>query len=356
VNIGFDAKRYFHNKSGLGNYSRDLVDSLIQLNPEHDFFLFDKSSKPSSERNKHIVSPNHSAFLWREFGIIKSIKECNIDVYHGLSNELPFGKWPNSIKKVVTIHDVIFKTHPDKYPFMDRLFYDTKTKNALKTADSIIATSQQTLNQMADFYQFDKSKVEIVYQTCAPELWFKKSELEIINFKSQYDLTEPFLLYVSSFNQRKNHLQLIKAFNKFNSQSIKLVFAGQKGDTYQSVIDLIHDLGLNDQIIIIPNFEQDDLPLLYQSAQAFVYPSLTEGFGIPLLEAMVSNLPILASDLPVFREVANRDVLFFDLKSESDLVLKLNQLMEMKPIDYSKHTKQFNKESVSKQIMKIYKQ
>jgi hypothetical protein len=183
VNIGFDAKRYFHNKSGLGNYSRDLVNSLILLNPNDNFFLFDKTSNLYFDRNKYIISPLQPSFLWREFGIKNDLIAQNIDVFHGLSNELPFGKWPSSIKRIVTIHDVIFKTHPEKYPLLDRFIYNIKTKHAIKSADCIVATSQETLRQMSQFYQFDKQKVQIVYQTCNDDLWIKKSDSEILNFR-----------------------------------------------------------------------------------------------------------------------------------------------------------------------------
>jgi glycosyltransferase involved in cell wall biosynthesis len=355
VNIGFDAKRYFHNQSGLGNYSRDLINSLIQCYPNNQFFLFDKSTQAQTEDNKHIIRPSRAKLLWREFGIIKDIIQSDLNVYHGLSNELPFGKWPNQIKRVVTIHDVIFKTLPDKYPLIDRSIYHFKTLNALKKADRIIATSEHTFRQLAQFYPLDKRKVDIVYQTCASEFWIKHTENDLESFKNKYQLSKPFLLYVSTFNQRKNHHALIQSFNKINRKDIQLVLAGQKGDTFQQTNALVNQLGLSNDILFLPNFNQQELPLLYQSAKAFVYPSLSEGFGIPLLEAMVSGLPILASDLEVFREIANSDVLFFDLKSDKDFIDKLNLLLELSPLDYSSHVLKFNRDEIAHQVMNIYK-
>lgn len=355
MNIGFDAKRYFHNKSGLGNYGRDLVDSLIHNFPTDQFFLFDKSTQELSTSNKHIVSHSTKSLLWREHGIIKDIKQLDINVYHGLSNELPIGKWPQNIKRVVTIHDVIFKTHPEKYSYIDRNIYDIKTKHALQNADSIIATSEFTLKQMADFFMFDKKKVQIAYQTCADQFWIKQTQNNLDNFKLKYQLTKPFLLYVSSFNQRKNHKFLIQAFKKLNRNDIQLVLVGQKGDAFIETLKLVKQLDLSEKVLIFPNFNQLELPLLYQSAQAFVYPSLTEGFGIPLLEAMASGLPILGSDLMVFREIASPEVHFFELNNESDLINKLNLLLEQTTIDYSKHILKFNKNEIANQVMKIYK-
>lgn len=356
MKLGFDAKRFFHNTTGLGNYSRALVDGLQKNYPDNQFFLFDQKESSQYYPNSEIIKPQITNLLWRTVFCLKQINDLKLDVFHGLSNQLPFGKWNTNTKKIVTIHDVIYKTHPEKYPLLDRIGYDIKTSKAINIADKIIATSRFTAKDIMKYYELDSRKLEVVYQTCDDGFWKEKKESELIEFRNKYQLNQPFLLYVSSFTQRKNHLELIKAFAKIENKSIPLILIGQKGDALESVSQIIESLKLQNRVKILNNIDKDDLVSAYQCANWFVYPSLMEGFGIPILEAMASSLPILASDIEVFREVASPDVQFFDLKNNSELSSKLNNLLTINKLNYSHHLEKYKKEELSKQLMSIYKE
>jgi glycosyltransferase involved in cell wall biosynthesis len=294
MNIGFDAKRYFHNSSGLGNYSRDLVSGLLNQFPEDTYYLFDNEPNATNlDSRLKLVSPKIKSVFWRVFGIKNDIKNRDINIYHGLSNELPFGNWNSKVKKLVTVHDVIFKSHKNQYKFIDRRIYDLKTKHALNIADKVIATSKSTKAQILKYYSVAEDKIEVVYQSCGSAHWDTYNNQEISDFKSKYNLSGKILLYVSSFNTRKNHLQLLKAYNSIKVKDFQLVLAGIIGNTYKDCIDYIKANKLNENVMIFTDLKNKELPLLYRSADAFIYPSLNEGFGIPLLEALCANLPIV---------------------------------------------------------------
>ncbi|MFY7812175.1 MAG: glycosyltransferase, partial [Flavobacterium sp.] len=176
MNIGFDAKRYFHNHTGLGNYSRSLIGIFQKYFSNHHFYLYNLKNKksfniPSNHINVYEINPTGfwKIFknLWRQFGIYFQIKKNNINIFHGLSGELPWF-FPKNVKKIVTIHDLIFLRIPHLYNFIDRKIYYYKFKFAVNKADSIVAISEQTKNDIVEFLKFDPAKIKVIYQGCSP--------------------------------------------------------------------------------------------------------------------------------------------------------------------------------------------
>ncbi len=356
MNIGFDAKRYFHNRTGLGNYSRDLVDTLCHQFPENRYFLFDKNpSTLDLPANTIAVVPLGNKFLWREFGMRQDVKRFKLDVFHGLSNELAWGKWPASVRRVVTIHDVIFKLFPEHYEGIDRMIYDKKTGHAVKTADVIVATSHATAKDLVKYYHVDEKKLRVVYQTCGAVHWKNYTEQEITDFRNRRQLFQPFILYVSSFETRKNHLVLLKAFKSLDDKKARLVLAGRQKETFKDCARFIRENGLENQVLILNDISNAELPLLYRSAQSFVYPSMVEGFGIPLIEAACAGLPVAVNDIEVFREIAPGGTSFFDLNRIETLVLAMKELILKTRQDYTDHLKTFTPDFAAGKMMKIYK-
>lgn len=355
MKIGFDAKRYFHNRTGLGNYSRDLVDGIIRLHPEHHYFLFDKRPAHLEFPSNVIAAvPYGSKFLWRERGIIKEFKRFNIDLYHGLSNELPFGKWPSHVKKIVTIHDVIFRHFPQHYGYTDRLIYHKKTEHALKIADVIVATSKATADDLVSLYGADEKKLKVIYQTCGKAFTLQQSLTDVELFKSRNKLPNEFILYVSSFQTRKHHLALLKAFQTIKGADLKLVLAGRKGETSNEVQTFIKANALEHQVMVMNDLSGAELPLLYRSAQSFVYPSMIEGFGIPLIEAAYSGLPLLVNDVAIFRELAPPGSLIHDVNDAEGFARQLVTLSKMPKIDYTQFLKAFDADLQVETMMKLY--
>ena len=314
MRIGFDAKRYFYNRTGLGNYSRVVVDSLAQNQPDCNFYLF-APGKPDWQAkwpNLHLHTlPNR--FPWqRVWGVAKHAQQEQIDVYHGLSNEIPAGLKRRNIKSVVTIHDVIFRRYPEYYKAIDRFIYDRKTAFAVKHADVVIATSHATANDLQEFYGLDAGRVQVIYQPIDAS-WY--------NFETgDVQMERPYFLYISSFTQRKNHGTLIQAFSAIHKQTdCDLVLAGATGETLELCKRFVKNEGLTGRVHFEADCEPGRLRLLTQQAKAFVYPSLFEGFGIPLAEAAAKGLPLAVSDTAIFRELAGEAGLYFNPNNAEEM-------------------------------------
>jgi len=355
MKIGFDAKRYFHNNSGLGNYSRDLVDTLVKQYPENRYFLFDASpSTLSLPANTIAAVPHGSHFMWRSYGIQTDIKLHGIDIYHGLSNELPFGKWPLNTKKVVTIHDVIFRKYPAHYALFDRKIYERKTRHALKVADRIVATSKSTAEDLKVLYGVDESRIQVIYQTCAEAHWKSYGADTLHSFAFNKRLPSRFILYVSSFQTRKNHLQLLKALKHSDRKDIQLVLAGRQGETYRTCLDYIEEHKLEKQVLIFNDLQNAELPLLYRCASSFIYPSMIEGFGIPLIEAACAGLPLAVNDIAVFRELAPKGTLMFEASETESLSKAMVQLNDMGKMNHSIYLERFKSSVAAEQMFALY--
>ena len=177
MRIGFDAKRAFHNLSGLGNYSRNVINQLAELYSDNEYFLYNPKEgikiygfpperavirRPGNYFHK--ILP----FLWRSWNLPKIIEDDRLDIFHGLSNELPFRIHKSSVRKVVSIHDLIFMVYPDLYKSADRLIYRKKFSYSAKTADIIIAVSEFTKKDIVKYFEIEPSRIEVIYQDCAP--------------------------------------------------------------------------------------------------------------------------------------------------------------------------------------------
>jgi glycosyltransferase involved in cell wall biosynthesis len=336
MRIGYDAKRAICNYTGLGSYSRNLLNALMLDAPEHDYLLYTPKIKDDLlqllKGRYELHQPNSGlqkklSALWRVHGLIDDAASSKVDLYHGLSNELPFGKKP--FKTVVTIHDLIFLKHQAQYTAIDRAIYGYKTSYACSHADAIIATSEETKHDIIHYYGIKPDNIQVVYQCCHPD-YFKKIDSEILQATlSKYDLSAPFILNVGSFNTRKNQRTLIDAFVKIGQHlPHHLVLAAQSGSEYTRLRAYSDSLACRERIHFVDTAHIDELRALYTAASVFVFPSLYEGFGIPLLEAMACHTPVLASDIPCFREVCGEAAIYFAPTSVDTLAVELEILLE----------------------------
>ncbi len=312
MNIGFDAKRYFNNRTGLGNYSRSVVDALLKNNPENRYVLF----APGQEGRKiepglDVAETRSKGSLWRFMGMRNDLIKQGIQVYHGLSNEIPVGLAGSGIKTVVTIHDLIFKRFPGYYRFADRWIYNVKTSYAVRYADIIVAASQTTANDLHLFCKVDSSRIKVVYQPVAP-CWYEKADAPPVN--------HPYVLYVSSFTQRKNHGTLIEAFAKIQKQTdLHLVLAGADGETLEKCRSFVQSEKLADRVHFFVDCGFSTLHSLVYGASLVVNCSFFEGFGIPLAEAAVCGKPMAVSGIPVFKEIAGKAARYFKPNNADEL-------------------------------------
>lgn len=368
MNIGFDAKRIFHNHSGLGNYGRNILSYLQENNPENQYFLFTPNKKNPIKidltSNTKIIKPqkftssiNNS--IWRTKGVLKNIKFKDLDVYHGLSNELPIGISKTNVKSIITVHDLIFVRFPELYRFIDRKIYFWKMKRACNEADKIIAISQQTKNDIVKFLDINPNKIEIVYQGCSEIYYQQHTEEFKKSIKKKYNLPEKFILNVGTIEPRKNAFQIVKALKKANID-FPLVIIGRETDYSKKIRKFITLNKMEKQVFIVNNVIFEDLPAIYQSAKIFIYPSFFEGFGIPIIEAFNSKTPVITSNIDVFKEVADDSALCIEKNNieklaEAILLLLENKEKRDKLVELGKkRALDFRGEIIAKELMTVY--
>lgn len=330
MHIGFDGKRAFQNKTGLGNYIRSLLPMLTQHFPNNQYTLFAPKETSLFDyqklHNVAVITPAGFFYkkfrsLWRRKGMVKNIKDAGIDVFHGVSNELPKGIKRTGAKAVVTVHDLIFERFPKTYNFDERYVHRWKIKYACRVADAVIAISQQTKNDLVNFYKIPADKIFICYQSCNQIFQRVVSAEEKNTVKKRYALPDQYFLFVSSIAPRKNLMAICEAMVLLKDKmEIPLVVIGNGKKEKAAAIEVMAANGISNRLIILNELPQsrelhfttaEDFPAIYQQALALIYPSIFEGFGAPLLEALWSSLPVISSNASCLPEVAGDAALYF---------------------------------------------
>lgn len=335
MKIGYEAKRVFKNFTGLGNYSRWIVQCFANAYPNNSLFLYTPKISQNTRlkflqnfKNIFVRTPTSKQlkFWWRSWTIINDTKKDGIDIFHGLSNEIPFGLKHKNIKSVVTIHDLIFLRFPHYFKYVDRLIYKFKFNYACKNADTIIAISQQTKQDIIKYFGTNENKIDVVYQGC-DSIFYEEIKMKTLqNIKLTYQLPDVFILCVCTLETRKNQILILKALAHL-SPHIKLVLVG-KPTKYKEVLEAyITQNILQKRVIFLENIPFNDLPSLYQLAKIFVYPSVFEGFGIPILEALNSGLPVIAATGSCLEEAGGSDSIYIHPTNDKALVDKINLVL-----------------------------
>ena len=314
MRIGFDAKRYFNNITGLGNYSRWLIDNLNNQIPQ-SIFLFHSDKSFYQKKDFNVITPRYSLLkaIWRSWLVTKNLKKDKIDIYHGLSNEIPFGIHKTGIKSVVTIHDLINKRYPENYQLIDRWIYDLKLRYAQKYADVIITVSEQTKKDIVKYYNTNETKIKVI------PIGIAQRQIKPIESPS------PYILCVSSFTKRKNLKALVQAFKSIEDKDIKLKIVGSYGETANEIQSLAKK---DPRIELHFNISNEELNDLYTKCQFCVYPSLFEGFGIPILEAFSYGKAIATSNISSMPEVGKDAALYFNPNDPNHIREAIIQLMD----------------------------
>jgi len=371
MRIGFDAKRAFLNNTGLGNYSRDAIRVLSHFYADNKYFLYTPKDKENSRlsflnnsKNTFVRTPQsliNKALksYWRSKSIVRDLFINKIDIYHGLSNELPLGIEKTNIKTVVTIHDLIFIRYPHLFRMIDRKIYYKKFKSACLRANKIIAVSQQTKQDIIDLFFIAEEKIEVVYQGCNTVFQNEIAVNKKQETEEKYNLPKDYLLYVGSIEERKNLLTLLKTLKELPNQ--KLVVIGN-GKAYKiKCLRFISEHNLSDRVLFLSNLNLEEMAAIYQNAQILIYPSVFEGFGIPILEALFSKTPVITSQGGCFSEaggpstkyinplsVEQMKTAILEIQNSTDLQKKMKE----KGFEYAQN---FTDDKNAKNLMEVYK-
>ncbi|OLY93115.1 Glycosyltransferase involved in cell wall bisynthesis [Cnuella takakiae] len=382
MHIGFDAKRYFHNNTGLGNYSRTLVNGLARLYPQNQYTLFNPKpannytvpqGMPLSEAQPQNWLYKSLPSFWRSRGIVDDLKKARVDIYHGLSHELPVGIASSGVQSVVTVHDLIFERYPKQYGAYEVYMHRKKIRYACAHANHVIAISKQTAADLHNLYGVPEEKISVCYQSCDPVFARRHSEIKKELILEAYGLPSQFLLYVGSLIERKNLLGILQGMHEAGEAlHLPLVVVGA-GKAYRKKVNAYMDnKGLGKNVFFLADNPEvpatfnirrtENLSALYQAATALVYPSYFEGFGIPVLEALWSRIPVITANTSCLPEAGGAGALYIDPASTAEMAAALVRIQddaEMRQALVNKgwqHAQNFSLEKCCASVMEVYEQ
>lgn len=343
MKLGLELQPCLKNRSGIGIYTYELtkrLEDFENIKFQGNLFNFFNRNNieediPELSLNKNICSLfPYSIYrrVWRWIPIkYNSLFKNDADVYHFFNFIVP----PRVKGKVITtVYDMTYKLYPETMDKRNLKRLNDDMEYSVNRADKIITITESSKSDIVKFLNVDPCKIEIVpcgveYNKFNSTFW----DNEKSNVRDKYNLPERYILYMGTLEPRKNIESIIQAFSLFKSKNdlsnnnMKLVIAGKKGWLFESIFKLVEDLNIKDEVIFTDYVDEAHKPIIYQMASLFVFPSIYEGFGIPVLEAMASSLPVITSNVSSLPEVAGDAAVLVEPKDIDSIAGNMNKIL-----------------------------
>lgn len=376
MKISLELQPCLKNKSGIGIYTYELTKRLQEYKDvEFNGHIFNFINRNDISKDLDGIDIEKNICSLFPYGVYRRIWHYipikynwlfrdNADIYHFFNFIVP----PRIKGKVITtIHDMTYELYPETMDKRNLKRIKSDIQYSVDRSDKIITVSESSKNDIIKFLNVDESKIEIVYNGVDYEK-FNKYYTEDIKLivRNKYNLPQNYILYMGTLEPRKNIDSIIEAFALIKKQkdfdNIKLVIAGKKGWLFEDIFNLVDKLNLKDHVIFTDYVDETDKPIIYNMAKLFVFPSLYEGFGIPVLEAMASSVPVIASNVSSLPEVAGNAVILVnpkDIEGIAKNIIKIlsdddlkNELVRKGHIQAQK----FTWEASAEKLYNIYKE
>lgn len=368
MRIAIDATAIPPNKAGAGFYIFNLVRGLAEIDRENQYFVF---AKPSDildwgiEQGNFLFTPSASRarplrLLWEQIILPLRLNKYDVQILHSPHYTAPLLR--GGCRSVVTFCDMTFYLCPQMHSLIKRSFFRTLMPLTAARADALIAISESTKKDMVKLLGISEAKIQVTL--LAPADHFKPvndaSMLRLL--REKYGILRSFILYVGVLEPRKNVPTLIRSYHNLLKRGVEhqLVITGKKGWAYEEIFRLVTDLRLQDHVIFTDYVPDSDMPALYSAADLFVYPSVYEGFGIPLLEAMACGVPAISSNISSMPEIVGDAGLLVDPYNDSQLTEAMylvisNRALHQDLIEKGlTRAKEFSWEKTAKETLAVY--
>lgn len=316
MRVGYDAKRAFANATGLGNYARTLIQGVEQECPAWQLYLFTPYQKISFATNARVITPRGPLMqalhpLWRSYFLTGEIKNLQLDLFHGLGHEIPYGVY-RSTRTVATIHDLIYLLRPQDFNWPDRTIYDYKFRYSARHAHKILTFTEDTKQNLIHYFKVPEAKIKIIPQSCHPAFLQRYPPREIAQCLKKFKIHRPYIHFVGSFIPRKKPWESLSAFQQIAHEvDLDLVMIGQ-GPLKKKCQLFVQEKGLTRRVHFIAPSSPQEMAKCYQGSQLLLYPSVAEGFGIPILEAHFSQTAVMTSPYSCLPEIAGKYAYYAD--------------------------------------------
>ncbi|HEX7976006.1 MAG TPA: glycosyltransferase family 1 protein [Anaerolineales bacterium] len=334
MNICLDASAAVHGRAGLGRYAQELAAALLQVDPQDRFAAFYNDAARAQpvapfDRLPSITSRSGnkawrmSVLLAHYFHFSQDRSFPGVDVFHAADHLLPrFSR----VRSVFTLNDLTYRLVPQAHQGWNRRFLSLMMGRFLQAADVVIAISESTRQDAARLYNIDPARIEVVYDGVSPR-FHPAAQEDREAVRQKYGLPGHFILYVGMIEPRKNLVTLLRAYRKLRDEKLeqRLVIAGKRGWLAEGFFRALAGLDLENDVLLPGFIAEQDLPALYSAADVFAYPSLYEGFGLPVLEAMACGAPVVCSNSSSLPELAGEAALMVDPADAAGLAQALAQ-------------------------------
>src|SRR3989338_8822560 len=324
--IGFDGSRAFtSSRTGTENYSYQLLKALAKIDRKNTYIVYLRPSSRDDWPDNFQFSISNFKFLWTQAGLALQTFKDKLDVLFVPAHTLPVIRKPG-LKTVVTVHDLGSEYLSSMHQFKQRLYLSIMQRYQLKTATKIIVVSKATKDDLIKRVGIEPDKIAVIYEGYDKELFKPIKDEALVNSLIHYDLQpKNYYLFVGTVHPRKNLKRLIQAFANLVSKgdtfrAYNLVIVGAKGWLSDEIYQMPKKLGIEEKVKFLGYVPEEDLPALYSGTIALVFPSLFEGFGLPILEAQACGCPVITSNVSSMPEVAGRGTILVDPYSVMEIV------------------------------------
>lgn len=357
MNIAINARHLIKGKlEGIGWYSYEILKRLVLLRPNDQFFFFyDRKTNPlvhGINVTNVVVNPQarhpYLFKIWFNYVLPKAFKKYNIDIFFSPDG---FVSLNTNIAQIGVIHDLNFEHYPEDLPKIVLKYYKKHMQLFAKKAKKIITVSNFSKNDIISKYDIPTEKLHVIYNGANPN--FKKlSEKTKVQFIKSNNNSRPFFIYVGSLHKRKNIERMLIGFQKFNTQK-KMDFVIVGTDMWKNQLKLE---GLLNNVKFLGRKSGDELSKWVASSTALIYVSYFEGFGLPVLEGMLSGVPVVTSDLTSIPEVGGDSVIYVDPFNEESICQGMNRALK-EGLDFSKkgliQSKKFSWDNSASKVQRI---
>jgi glycosyltransferase involved in cell wall biosynthesis len=318
MRIAFDGTTLTPGRTGVGYYTEHLLQHLAQEVEGTGHELIVISNQPIDTAQplpRHVQVYDRQRFplrvAWMQLLAGRVVNEIRADVAHFTNGMIPLG---TSAARVVTIHDMSLKLHPECHPLRRRLINRPLARVAAQLADAVVTVSQSARRDLLAFYRIPETRVSVSHEAAGPGFTVISDGMKRARIRLRYALPERFVLYVGAIEPRKNLLRLVDAFAAARRQGLahELVCVGPYGWSSRGLYDHVDRLGLRRLIHFTGYVPAEDLPVIYNLAEIFVFPSIYEGFGLPVVEAMACGTAVVTSSTSSLDEIAAQAALTVD--------------------------------------------